>query len=210
MLATATAVVIITAVAIVVADTAECFAAGRALYIIKINGIVEAYRLAAVGAFYLYAVAVVVTAVAIVVTAVAIVIVIKTIVATAVAILFCAILAFAIVAFVAVKFIFERAEILVNLFDVLFKILGLVVKVGNRSGKVREKIEYSRENLIVLVCFKSCYETLYISNFFGKCHNKYSFIKNIVCNYFVFTLSRYSPVLVSMRRISPFSMKSGT
>ena len=196
MLATAAAVVIITAVAIVVADTAECFAAGRALYIIKINGIVEAYRLAAVGAFYLYAVAVVVTAVAIV-------IVIKTI-------LFCAILAFAIVAFVAVKFIFERAEILVNLFDVLFKILGLVVKVGNRSGKVREKIEYSRENLIVLVCLKSCYETLYISNFFGKCHNKYSFIKNIVCNYFVFTLSRYSPVLVSMRRISPFSMKSGT
>lgn len=203
MLATAAAVVIITAVAIVVADTAECFAAGRALYIIKINGIVEAYCLAAVGAFYLYAVAVVVTAVAIV-------IVIKTIVATAVAILFCAILAFAIVAFVAVKFIFERAEILVNLFDILFKILGLVVKVGNRSGKVREKIEYSRENLIVLVCLKSCYETLYISNFFGKCHNKYSFIKNIVCNYFVFTLSRYSPVLVSMRRISPFSMKSGT
>lgn len=202
MLATAAAVVIITAVAIVVADTAECFAAGRALYIIKINGIVEAYRLAAVGAFYLYAVAVV--------TAFAIVIVIKTIVATAVAILFCAILAFAIVAFVAVKFIFERAEILVNLFDVLFKILGLVVKVGNRSGKVGEKIEYSRENLIVLVCFESGYKTLYISNFFGKCHNKYSFIKNIVCNYFVFTLSRYSPVLVSMRRISPFSMKSGT
>ncbi len=174
VLATAAAVVIITAVAIVVADTAECFAAGRALYIIKINGIVEAYRLAAVGAFYLYAVAVVVTAVAIV-------IVIKTIVATAVAILFCAILAFAIVAFVAVKFIFERAEILVNLFDVLFKILGLVVKVGNRSGKVREKIEYSREKP-----YRSCLsqellrDPLYKQLFFGKCHNKYSFIKKIL------------------------------
>lgn len=114
MFATATAVVIITAVAIVVADTAEGFAAGRALYIVKINGIIEAYRLAAVRAFYLYAVAVVVAAVAIV---------IETIIATAVAIFFCAILAFAIVALVAVEFIFESAEILVNLFDVLFKIL---------------------------------------------------------------------------------------
>lgn len=198
--AIATFVIVAAAIAIIIAYAAESFAACGAFYIVEINCIVEAYCFAAVRAFYLYAV---------IIAAVAGIIVVEAIVATAVAILFVAVLAFAIVAFVAVIFIFESAEILVYLLDVFFEIICFVVQIGNSSRKIGKKIENSCKNLIVFVCFESGNKTFDISNFFGKCHDKNSFFR-IICNYFVFTLSRYSPVLVSMRSISPFSIKSGT
>lgn len=203
VIATAIAcVVIVAAVAIVIANTAEYFAASGAFYIVEVNSVVHAYRFAAVGTLNLHAVIVAAVAVAVIVTAVAVTIFVIVTAVAAVAI---------VVARVAVVFILESAEIFVNLFDILLEIFGLIIKIGNRSGKIGEKVEHGGEDLIVLIGFESGNKTFYISYFFGKCHSKYSFeIIFIICNYFVFTLSRYSPVLVSIRSISPFSMKSGT